>query len=228
MAKRTQSVARLLWLTESGQQELLLHPEDSVSIGRGDANTIVINSARVSRNHARIEWKDDGFFIRDLSSSNGTFVNGQRIEYMPWGLQDGDLIMLERVPIHFEEISLPRAEQYINTLPTVPMAKQGEEIRKPRLVISQGNEVGQEITIDDDELIIGRESGNATWKVRIKDNTVSRPHARIERNKGVYTLIDLGSANGTTLNDNFVIAPVPLKDGDTIGIGSTRLVFRLT
>ena len=228
MAKSTQPVARLLWLTENGQQEMLLHPDDSVSIGRGDANTIVINSARVSRNHARIEWKGDGFIIYDMSSSNGTFVNGQRVEYMPWGLQDGDLIMLERVPIHFEEIKLPRAEQYINALPTVPMAKQGEETRKPRMVISQGIDMSHEFIIDDDEVIIGRESRDASWKVQIKDNAVSRPHAKIKRNKGIYTLIDLGSANGTTLNDKFVIAPVTLRDGDIIGIGSTRLVIRLT
>ena len=77
MTKSNQPIARLLWQTENGQQELLLHPEDVVTIGRGDANTIVINSARVSRNHARIEWKGDSFTIRDMSSSNGTFVNGQ-------------------------------------------------------------------------------------------------------------------------------------------------------
>ena len=227
MAKSTQPIARLRWQTENGRKELFLHPEDIVSIGRGDANTIMIDSARVSRNHARIEWIGDGFFIRDLSSSNGTFVNGQRVETMPWGLHDGDLILLERVPFHFEEIRLPRAEQLLNTLPTVPMTKQGEEARKPKLVIIQGVEIGQEITLDDDGVTIGRESQNATWAVCLKDNAVSRPHAKIERDKRVFVLMDMGSANGTTLNDKFVIAPVILSDGDVIGIGSTRLVFRI-
>ena len=227
MVKNTQPIARLLWLTETGQQELLLHQEDIVTFGRGDANTVVINSARVSRNHARIEGKGQVFFIRDMSSSNGTFVNGQRVEYMPLELQDGDLIMLERVPIHFEELALPRAEQFISALPTVPAGKKAKEGQKPSLVIVQGVDVGKEFILDEDELIIGRESLDATWKVRINDHSVSRPQAKIEHNNGIYTLFDLGSANGTTINDKFVITPVPLRDGDVIGVGATRLIFRL-
>lgn len=227
MTKSNQPIARLLWLTENGQLELLLHPEDVISIGRGDANTIVINSARVSRNHARIEWKGDGFFIRDMSSSNGTFVNRQRVEYMPCRLQDGDLIMLERVPIHFEEIQLPRSDKLVNTLPTVPMGKYGKDTCKPCLVIKEGEDIGQEIMLEEGGLTIGRQSHNATWTVLLKDNSVSRPHAKIEHHKGVYTLFDLGSANGTTINDSFVIAPATLRDGDIIGIGTTRLVVRL-
>jgi pSer/pThr/pTyr-binding forkhead associated (FHA) protein len=226
MTKSNQPIARLLWQTENGQQELMLHSEDTVTIGRGDANTIVISSARVSRNHARIEWTGDSFTIRDMSSSNGTFVNGQRVEYMPWGLRDGDLIMLERVPIHFEEIRLQRAEQDGTSLRTVPMGKQGKDAPMPRLVITEGPDVGREINIDEDAITIGRESQSATWKVQLKDSTVSRPHARIEHHKGVYTLIDLGSANGTTLNDLFVIVPVTLSDGDVIGVGATKLTFR--
>jgi pSer/pThr/pTyr-binding forkhead associated (FHA) protein len=226
MTKSNQPIARLLWQTESGQQELILHTEDIITIGRGDANTIVISSARVSRNHARIEWDGDSFAIRDMSSSNGTFVNGQRVEHMPWELGDGDLIMLERVPIHFEAIRLQRAEQDVTTSPTVPMGKRGKHAPKPRLVVTEGPEIGREIEIDDNALTIGRESQSATWKVRLKDSTVSRPHARIDHNQGIYTLIDLGSANGTTLNDLFVIVPVTLSDGDVIGVGGTKLTFR--
>ncbi|MEZ4634402.1 MAG: FHA domain-containing protein [Caldilineaceae bacterium] len=44
---------------------------------------------QVSRNHARIFWQDDGYFIEDLGSKNGTHVNGQDVA-TPVRLEDGD------------------------------------------------------------------------------------------------------------------------------------------
>jgi len=92
-----QPIARLLWRTDTGNQELLIGQDDVVTIGRGDMNTIVIDSPRVSRNHARIEWGGDAFTVLDLRSSNGTYVNGQRLEYLPYRLNNGDYIFLERI-----------------------------------------------------------------------------------------------------------------------------------
>jgi pSer/pThr/pTyr-binding forkhead associated (FHA) protein len=227
MANSNQPIARLLWQTENGQQEILLHREDVVTIGRGDANTIVLDSAKVSRNHARVEWNGENFAIRDMSSSNGTFVNGQRVEYMPWILKDGDIILLERIPMRFTQISSP-AKQDVNALPTVPMGGHRHNAVRPRLIVQEGPDAGREILIDSDELIIGRESKNATWKITLNDPTVSRPHAKIEQLRGGYWLSDLGSANGTTVNDLFVMLPVMLSDGDGISLGATKLVFRLT
>ena len=229
MKDRTQPIARLIWQTENGQEDLVLFKDDVVTIGRGDSNTIVLNSARISRNHARIEWSGEYFTVRDMSSSNGTFVNGRRIEYLPCSLKDGDLIMLERVPVHFEEISAPLSvlEQDANTLPTVPMIKQGRAVARPRIVITEGLELGRVIVLEGEEITIGRESQSATWQVRLKDGTVSRPHAQIELHQGQYSITDLGSANGTTVNNISVFAPVALSDGDIIGIGATKLTFRL-
>jgi len=227
MTTSNQPIARLLWQTENGQQELMLYQDDVVTIGRGDANIIVLDSARISRNHARIEWNGDGYTVRDMSSSNGTFVNGKRVEYMPCALRNGDLILLERIPMRFEEIKLKRIEQDISSLPTVPKVQSVKESIKPRLIIIEGSDIGREIVIDGSELMIGRESQSATWNVRIKDNTISRPHARIEYDSGKYILNDLGSANGTTVNEQLLIAPVTLNDGDVIGLGATKITFKI-
>ena len=227
MTNSDQPNTKLLWSAENGQQELILHRDDVITIGRGDTNTIVICSSRVSRNHARIEWNGENFIIRDMGSSNGTFVNGQRVEYLPMELNAGDLIMLERVPMHFEVEKPQQSEQDLSSLPTVPKLQKIKKTSKPRLVITEGPESGREIVIDEEELTLGRESQTATWKVRLNDGTVSRPHARIENQNGQYFITDLGSANGTTLNDQLVIAPAALNDGDIIGIGATKLIFRL-
>jgi hypothetical protein len=53
--------------------------EDTVTIGRMAGNTVVINDASVSLMHAKITRKNGLFFLKDLNSTNGTFVNGQAI-----------------------------------------------------------------------------------------------------------------------------------------------------
>jgi pSer/pThr/pTyr-binding forkhead associated (FHA) protein len=224
MAVSNQPVARLIWRTEAGEQEHLLKQGDKITIGRGETSTIVVNSPKVSRNHARIEWSGDHFTICDLGSSNGTFVNGNRVEYMPWGLKDGDEISLEQIPFSFEIISIHRVIQDPYSIPTISLAAQSQE-RKPYLVITGGLNLGNEFVITGELITIGRESQKATWEIRLPDQTISRPHARIEKKGVSYVLIDLGSANGTTLNGLFVIDPVILNDGDVIGMGETTLVF---
>jgi len=58
---------------------------------------------------------------------------------------------------------------------------------------------------------------------------VSRKHAMIQKEaNGRFHLFDLGSSNGTFLNGRKIHTPVPLQNGDCIGIGSTRLLFQQT
>jgi pSer/pThr/pTyr-binding forkhead associated (FHA) protein len=224
MPVTNQPVARLTWQSDAGVQEYLLKPGDVVSLGRGESNSIVINSPKVSRNHARVEWSDDRFVVRDLNSSNGTFVNGQRVETMPWSLEDGDEVTLERFLMTFTVVPIAKVVQDRFSMRTI--AGMGKaDVQRPRLVITEGPDAGQEFPITGESLSIGRASQNASWDVRLNDRTVSRPHARIEKKSGAYVLVDLGSANGTTLNELFVIEPVILNEGDVIGLGATKLAF---
>ena len=51
-----------------------------VTIGRKVGNAVRLLDPKVSRTHARIQATEEGFRILDLKSSNGTFINGERIE----------------------------------------------------------------------------------------------------------------------------------------------------
>src|SRR3970040_517474 len=68
--------------------------KDEMYIGRDVSTDIVINDAEVSRRHARITRQADGFMLEDLGSTNGTFVEGQRLT-APRLLRAGETIMLE-------------------------------------------------------------------------------------------------------------------------------------
>lgn len=59
---------------------LTLTVNDSLSIGRGNDNDVVLGSKSVSRNHALLSILDGDLYIKDLDSSNGTFINDERIE----------------------------------------------------------------------------------------------------------------------------------------------------
>ena len=73
------SSPRLTVYTEQKTWELPLH-EEMTSIGRQSTNDIELQTAKASRSHARIERKGDQFVIRDLGSTNGTWLDGRLLE----------------------------------------------------------------------------------------------------------------------------------------------------
>jgi len=83
---------------------------------------------------------------------------------------------------------------------------------------------GGRATLSEGEHILGRD---AEASVVLGSPSVSRRHARILVAGNEAKLEDLGSKNGTFLNDRRVAAPQSLADGDTLRVGSVGLTFRI-
>ncbi len=66
----------------------------ALTIGRNEDCDISLPDRQVSRVHAKIYWTDEGYFLQDLESKNGTHVNGQEAENAPMPLHDGDEIQI--------------------------------------------------------------------------------------------------------------------------------------
>lgn len=85
------SMAPRLTVYADGRTWTAPMPGEVLNIGRQADNDLVLDLARVSRRHARIERRGDAFVLRDLESTNGTFVAGKRLEQEQF-LRPGDTI----------------------------------------------------------------------------------------------------------------------------------------
>jgi predicted component of type VI protein secretion system len=71
-------------------------------LGRDVSNEIILGDAEISRQHARLTRTPGGYVLEDLGSTNGTFVNGERL-MAPRVLNPGDLVALgENVSLTFD------------------------------------------------------------------------------------------------------------------------------
>jgi predicted component of type VI protein secretion system len=66
----------------------------SLTVGRDPVSDVILNDPEVSRQHARFSQIDTGYQVQDLGSTNGTFVNGQRLESDPVDLEPGFTISM--------------------------------------------------------------------------------------------------------------------------------------
>lgn len=87
-----------------------------------------------------------------------------------------------------------------------------------RLIIRHGSSSQQEYELGGEATIFGREAMN---DVALYDPEVSRRHAQITFQGGRYIIEDLGSTNGTFVNERRITTPTPLHNGDVIEMGET-------
>ncbi len=97
--------------------------------------------------------------------------------------------------------------------------------RAPRLVVERapGHEEGMIYDLDGD-LVLGR--GDSA-EIRLEDPFASSRHARIYEQGNSVVVEDLGSTNGTYLNEELLQTPRPLHPGDRVRIGDSEFAFEV-
>jgi pSer/pThr/pTyr-binding forkhead associated (FHA) protein len=213
-----------------------------IYIGRSQENDIVIDNVAVSRRHAQVEMKEGkGYVLRDLGSSNGTFLNGVQIDANDHELADGDVIGIAKFEIRVKGVTQPSKEA-----PKVPA--QGDidgtmiyeaPRRKPTpepaaipeqktphwaaLKVIKGPSQGKEIKITKEITTIGKGTQN---DIPVEGWFVSSPQTRIRRQGDrFYVSHHGGFFSSTKVNGSGIEEDHILKNRDEIKIGNSTFVF---
>ncbi len=196
----------MLTLTFSGEKKLQVEIRDGrTTIGRDKSNTVVLEDDSVSGFHAEIHKTGNQFFLIDLGSTNGTFINGQRLTSKKSPIKAWDTLRYGKVEAELTDPDKRR--------PT----REFRAIREPQN--APATDIQWQLKAPDGSTIpvtethsVGRESSN---DIRLEGEETSRYHARLElRNEELY-IKDLHSTNGTFVNDH-KITEARLNDGDKL------------
>jgi two-component system, cell cycle response regulator len=116
-------------------------------------------------------------------------------------------------------------ERQTNPSKTVVTAKsiapKRAQTREACLVVIYGDDLGRRVPLGRAPTVFGRSS---KCEVQIDQESVSRNHAQVSFDSKTYTIRDLGSTNGTYVNDE-IIQEIDLRDGDQVKIGRTIFKF---
>ena len=88
---------------------------DQIGIGRDSSNEIAVNDAEVSRRHSRLSFQGGKYVLEDMGSTNGTFVNGQRLTG-PRVLKSGEVVSLgEQIVFVYEAVESDPGATVVST-----------------------------------------------------------------------------------------------------------------
>lgn len=224
--------AQLALTWPDGRQERIALANERLQAGRTETgNQIAAPSSfsSISRQHFAIEPSEKGYTLIDLGSTNGTLVNGEPID-TPTLLQDGDLIEIgsaesgQLLQITFQAGVASLLSGIEAALETETGQVQGflknPPANQPYLEIRWPDGQHDYFPLLKANILLGRDP---LADLRIPDalRFVSKQHARIEQHAGKYYISDLGSTNGTRVNNQKLAANTEylLPDQATIRIG---------
>lgn len=218
-----------------------------LKIGRNQGCDIVINDQTVSKIHATIIIRDDGYYVKDDNSTNGTFINGNKISGI-YPLKENDILKVGNTVVpwknHIIHIKIPlvapRAAQPVeNTNTTLTPVTRKKKNKTMILLVSGGIIVLLAALIlyffvmsQKDELRICAE-----WSCDENCGTINTIiFSDNENNKGNYTYITknaiVDSTKGTyyiNSGDNLLRLSVGLLDSqDNVGGPGTDVVYKYT
>lgn len=111
----------------------LLKQGKHITLGRDKSNDIPLADIVASRKHAEVFPGPDGFYIRDLGSSNGVMVNQTKIDN-PYLLSHGDRITIGSSRLYYIDLQANKARTELDVQPVASLPQPGAVAEQPQLV----------------------------------------------------------------------------------------------
>ena len=224
-----------------------------IRIGRNaDDCQIVFDNTQfpmVSRGHAELRWQNGMWFLHDLDSTFGTFIDGQKINapqpinfdsVLQFGLE-GPVLRVIWFEMSVNTPPIPSAnplqsqpvKQFVDdSFPASPeistsnRPNQTNQSQTAALEFISGHSASLPFQITKEIISLGRDPNGDVVFESSAAAMVSRKHAEIRRQNNEFTLNDNGSFNGTLVNGQRISTPTPLYHQDEIQFGMGGPVLR--
>jgi len=240
-AATTASPGRIVLIARDGGEGGQFPLGETTDIGRLEGQIILADDRYIAPRHARLSWRGGVLYLRDLGTPNGLYLrlaahhdavstaasNGAsspkgRASEITVALRDQDLFLVGQQVLRFEVVNdavegFGAASQHGTLLFGTPAAP-----RYARLCQRTVEGVTRDVFyLRKVETVLGRELGDIVFT---EDPFISRRHAalRVDPATRTFTLVDLGSSNGTFLQ---IRDEVALRGGDQFRIG--QQLFRV-
>jgi pSer/pThr/pTyr-binding forkhead associated (FHA) protein len=200
-----------------------------VWIGRKPGNQIVIENAAVSAEHARIIQEDGAYYIEDLASTNGTYLNDQRVEKAP--LYDQDQVRIGKHLLVYLDETRPRPAESEGPPPN-GQARERQRAAKGspragagtlgavRVVEGKTDRSGYELT---GRLTIIGSDEKAT--IRLTGWFAPKLAAVISRRPDGYSVSRSDAGTAVLVNGDPIEGRSELHDGDLLEVAGVKLQF---
>lgn len=222
----------LVCISGKSENEMVKLRRDNTIFGREKAD-IIVNDPEVSATHCQVQNIDEVYHIFDMNSSNGTFVNGERI--VKAKLKEGDSIEIGKTVFKFA-LEDEKNVRHIPTLYTSKPQKEGADSLVDTLIenelkttgevyivikVRYGNGQKEVIELPQKIAYIGRASSFGQFD---QDTEISRKHLMIKLNDtGEVFVEDQGSTNGSFINGKPLRGMQMVKPTDEIKVGKCLL-----
>lgn len=216
--------------------------KESIAIGRKADNDIVIDNPAISGHHCKLTLEGGGYYVEDLESTNGTFVNEKRIKKS--GLHHNDVVGLAKHAVVFlneAEVAPEAAQPSSDATMVLAPQKQAELVAASAAAAKPaGSEKTAWLRVIKGAVANASEhelKGMSTYigksdrvQVQIKGSGLfgSAPEvaASVHRKPEGYILVAV-TEGYPVVNGAKVTGSVVLKEGDMIDCGSTTMMFEL-
>lgn len=197
--------------------------KDRMTLGRRPYNDIVVDNLAVSGEHAALQVIGHEYFIEDLNSTNGTFVNEQKIKRQI--LKNGDTIEIGKYAIKYvQDGTNPLSTSMSEADLAIDASNNEPEVGK-RQLFENTKFAEAYVAI---KILSGASSGKELPLVKVV-TTIGKPGeavVAITKRPKSYVVAHVEGATRPTLNGvTFGIDAVPLKNGDLFELAGTAMQF---
>ena len=185
-----------------------------VTIGSESGSGVHIDHPSISPTHALIKIQQSRYQLYDMGSENGTSVNDTPVSGA--FLKDGSRISMGATEVFFSQLG--------GGAEGGEAGEAGKAGGPGVLLVRAGPSKGKNFQVGDKDIVLGRRPGEDGGE--IDDPAVSLRHALVRPTEHGCLIYDLGSANGTKVDD-VSLSGVLLQNGDVMRVGEAELQFVL-